>query len=198
VQYEIGATGLGGTSDHDGTAMVTPMNHFTAGAPIEVVETEYPVMIRRYDIWRDSAGPGRYRGGAGYVREFQVKEDCVLTLRASGHRSSAWGQAGGAAPAISRTWINPGTPNEVLLSAIETRHLKAGDVLRMERSGGGGYGSPLERPAETVRQDIENGYVSAEGAREHYGLVVVPATLAVDEIATRAHGARLLAKSTDA
>ena len=170
VQYEIGATGLGGTSDHDGTAMVTPMNHFTAGAPIEVVETEYPVMIRRYDIWRDSAGPGRYRGGVGYVREFQVKEDCVLTLRASGHRSSAWGLAGGAGPAISRTSINPGTPNEVLLSAIETRQLKAGDVLRVERSGGGGYGSPRERPAETVRQDIENGYVSAESARKLYGL----------------------------
>ncbi len=147
------------------------MNHFTAGAPIEVAETEYPVMIRRYDLWKDSAGPGEHRGGTGYVREFQVREDCVLTLRASGHRSSSWGLAGGKEPSVSRTSINPGMPDEVFLPAIETQHLKAGDVLRVERSGGGGYGSPRERPAETVRQDIENGYVSAEGARKLYGLV---------------------------
>jgi N-methylhydantoinase B len=155
-------------------------------------------MIRRYDIWRDSAGPGRYRGGIGYVREFQVKEDCVLTLRASGHRSASWGLAGGAGPAVSRTWINPGTPGELSLAAIETRQLKAGDVLRVERSGGGGYGSPLERPVEAVRHDIENGYVSLDGARKQYGLVLDAATRAVDQAATGARRAGLPSGRADA
>jgi N-methylhydantoinase B len=186
VQYEIGATGLGGASGQDGTAMVTPMNHFTAGAPVEMVETEYPMMVRRYDIWRDSAGPGHYRGGIGYVREFEVKEDCVLTLRASGHRSASWGLAGGSAPAISRTSINPGTFGEAALAAIETRQLKAGDVLRLERSGGGGYGSPLERPVEAVRQDVADGYVGIDAAWSRYGVRLDPQTLVVDEAATAA------------
>jgi hypothetical protein len=136
--------------------------------------------------------------GVGYVREFQVNEDCVLTLRGSGHRSASWGLAGGAGPAISRTWINPGTPGELSLPAIKTRQLKAGDILRVERSGGGGYGSPLERPVEALRQDIENGYVSLDKAREQYGLVLDQPTLAVNQIATRARRIGFPSGSADA
>ena len=172
VQYELAATGLGGTSRHDGTPIVHPMNHFTAGSPVEVVETEYPVLVRRYDIWTDSAGAGRTRGGIGTVRELQVQEDCLLTLRSSGHRSAAWGLAGGEGPAVSRTTINPGTAGEQKLAAIDTRELKAGDVLRIERSGGAGCGPPRERDPEAVRRDVADGYVSREAARERYGVVI--------------------------
>jgi N-methylhydantoinase B len=172
VQYELGATGLGGTSRHDGTPIVHPMNHFTAGSPVEVVESEYPVLVRRYDIWTDSAGAGRTRGGIGYVRELQVQEDCLLTLRSSGHRSAAWGLAGGERPAVSRTTVNPGTPGEQQLAAIDTRELAAGDVLRIERSGGAGCGQPRARDPDAVRRDVEDGYVSAEAAREKYGVDV--------------------------
>jgi N-methylhydantoinase B len=170
VQYELGATGLGGTSQHDGTPIVHPMNHFTAGSPVEVVESEYPVLVRRYDIWTDSAGAGRTRGGIGYTRELLVQEDCLLTLRSSGHRSAAWGLAGGEGPAVSRTTVNPGTPQEQTLAAIDTRELKAGDVLRIERSGGAGCGPPRERDPDAVRRDVADGYVSAEAAREKYGV----------------------------
>ena len=86
VQYELASTGLGGTGASDGTPLVSPMNHFTPGLPVEILETEYPVTVRRYDMWRDSAGAGRHRGGVGYVREIELLEDCVLTLRSSGHR----------------------------------------------------------------------------------------------------------------
>jgi N-methylhydantoinase B len=174
VQYELAATGLGGTSQHDGTPIVHPMNHFTAGSPVEVVETEYPVLVRRYDIWTDSAGAGRTRGGIGTVRELQVQEDCLLTLRSSGHRSAAWGLAGGEGPAVSRTTINPGTATEQKLAAIDTRELKAGDVLRIERSGGAGCGAPRERDPDAVRRDVADGYVSREAARERYGVAVDP------------------------
>jgi N-methylhydantoinase B len=174
VHYELAATGLGGTSQHDGTPIVHPMNHFTAGSPVEVVETEYPVLVRRYDIWTDSAGAGRTRGGIGTVRELQVQEDCLLTLRSSGHRSAAWGLAGGEGPAVSRTTINPGTAGEQKLAAIDTRELKAGDVLRIERSGGAGCGAPRERDPDAVRRDVADGYVSREAARERYGVAVDP------------------------
>ena len=170
VQYEILITSLGGTSDHDGAAIVMPVNHFAPGTPVEILETEYPVAVRRYEIWPDSAGAGRWRGGTGFVREYEFLTDCMLTVRSSNHRQASWGLNGGGAPPTSKTTIqNPGEdPSEV--DILESRSLQAGARLAIFRSGGGGYGDPRERPAELVRQDIEDGYVSREHAREAYGL----------------------------
>jgi N-methylhydantoinase B len=186
VQYELASTGLGGSGGNDGTPLVSPMNHFTPGLPVEILETEYPVTVRRYDMWRDSAGAGRHRGGVGYMREFEFREDCVLTLRSSGHRFPSWGLSGGAAPATSRTTINPGGAGEERIGPIDTRQLAAGAVLRIERSGGGGYGPAVERAAEAVLDDVRNGYVSVAAARETYGVVIDAATLAIDQAATLA------------
>ena len=150
VQYELMVTSLGGTSTHDGASVVMPMNHFTPGTPVEIIETEYPVMVRRYDIWKDSAGPGRQRGGIGNVREYQVLVDCILTARTSNHRQGAWGLNGGEGPPLSRTVINPDTPQAEEMDCMETRMVPAGTVLRLEQTGGGGYGDPRERPRELV------------------------------------------------
>ncbi len=169
VLYELLFTSLGGTSRHDGVAMVMAMNHFTPGAPVEIVESEYPLRVRAFDIWRDSGGAGRCRGGIGYAREFELLEDSVLTVRSANHRFTAWGHAGGKAPPPSRVILNPDGPNREELGPIETRHLKAGEVIRFERSGGAGFGPPEERPAEAVREDVMNGYVSAEAAASVYG-----------------------------
>ena len=170
VQYEIMITSLGGTSDHDGAAIVMPVNHFAPGTPVEILETEYPVAVRRYDIWRDSAGAGRWRGGTGFIREYEFQTDCTLTVRSANHQQASWGLNGGGSPPNSRTTIqNPGEdPAEV--DMLETRPLKSGARLAIYRSGGGGYGDPRERPADLVRQDVEDGYVSREQAREAYGL----------------------------
>lgn len=168
VQYELMVTSLGGTSTHDGTSIVLAMNHFTPGTPVEIIETEYPVMVRRYDIWRDSAGAGRYRGGMGNVREYQLLVDCILTARTSNHRQGSWGLDGGQAPALSRAVINPDTPQAEEMDCMETRMLPAGTVVRLEQAGGAGYGDPLERSRELVRKDIEDGYLSPEAAAAQY------------------------------
>jgi len=168
VQYELMVTSLGGTNSHDGTSIVMPMNHFTPGTPVEIVETEYPVRVRRYDIWRDSAGPGRRRGGIGNVREYELLVDCILTARTSNHRQGAWGLNGGEGPPLSRTVINPDTAGAEEMDCMETRMVPAGTVVRLEQTGGGGYGDPAERPKELVIQDVEDGYVSPEAAATHY------------------------------
>ncbi|HEY7246179.1 MAG TPA: hydantoinase B/oxoprolinase family protein [Xanthobacteraceae bacterium] len=168
VQYELMVTSLGGTSTHDGTSIVLAMNHFTPGTPVEIIETEYPVMVRRYDIWRDSAGAGRYRGGVGNVREYQLLVDCILTARTSNHRQGAWGLDGGQPPAMSRAVINPGTPQAEEMDCMETRTLPAGTVVRLEQAGGAGYGDPSQRAKELVRKDVEDGYVSAQAAAAQY------------------------------
>jgi N-methylhydantoinase B len=168
VQYELMVTSLGGTSAHDGTSIVLAMNHFTPGTPVEIVETEYPVRVQRYDIWRDSAGAGRYRGGIGHVREYRLLVDCILTARTSSHRHGAWGLNGGARPPLSRTVINPDTPQAEEMDCMETRMVPAGTVLRLEQTGGGGYGHASERPRELVMEDIDNGYVSTQAAADIY------------------------------
>jgi N-methylhydantoinase B len=168
VQYELMVTSLGGTSTHDGTSIVLPMNHFTPGTPVEIIETEYPVMVRRYDIWRDSAGAGRHRGGIGNVREYQLLVDCILTARTSNHRQGAWGLNGGKGPPLSRAVINPDTPQAEEMDCMETRTVPAGTVVRLEQTGGGGYGNPSERLKKLVLKDVDDGYVSLEAAAAQY------------------------------
>jgi N-methylhydantoinase B len=169
VLYELLHTSLGGTNSHDGVAMVMAMNHFTPGTPVEIFESEYPLRVRCYDVVRDSAGPGKFRGGVGYAREFEVLEDSVLTVRSSNHAIAAPGHAGGMSPPPSRVVLNPDRPDRVEIDILETRPLKTGDVIRFERSGGAGYGPPRERAPELVREDVRNGYVSAEVAAKVYG-----------------------------
>ena len=106
---------------------------------------------------------------ADRILEFEVLEDSVLTVRSSDHIFAAQGYAGGLGPRPSRVIINPDRPDREELSAIETRHLKAGDVIRFERSGGAGFGPPAERAAEAVRDDVRNGYVSPQAAADIYG-----------------------------
>jgi N-methylhydantoinase B len=65
--------------------------------------------------------------------------------------------------------------------------LKPGDVVTMDASGGGGYGNPLERPPEIVKNDVIEGYVSIEKAKEDYGVIIVADTMEIDQEATRSH-----------
>jgi N-methylhydantoinase B len=168
VLYELLNTSLGGTSHQDGAAVVMAMNHFTPGAPVEIFESEYPLRVRAFELIQDSAGAGRFRGGLGYAREFEVLEDSVLTVRSSNHLFASPGLRGGGSPKPSRVILNPHRADRQELSAIETRPLKAGDVIRFERSGGAGFGPPSERAPEAVRDDVRNGYVSADAAIATY------------------------------
>ncbi|MDC0034029.1 hydantoinase B/oxoprolinase family protein, partial [Alphaproteobacteria bacterium] len=170
VLYELMITSLGGTRSHDGASIVLPMNHFAPGTPIEIVETEYPVSVRQYKIWQDSAGAGRWRGGLGFVREYEFLADCMLTVRSANHKHPAWGLFGGGSPKASKTTIQEPESDPVDTDVLETRPAQTGSRLAMYQSGGGGYGNPKERPKALVLSDIENGYVSREAARHVYGV----------------------------
>ena len=186
VQYELMVTALGGTSSQDGASLVLPINHFTPSTPVEILETEYPVMVRRYDVWRDSAGAGEFRGGIGHVREYELLTDCMLTARTSNHKFGAWGLLGGKGPPTSHTYIERNDAGREELGPLAQREARLGSVLRLEQSGGAGYGSPLTRAVERVLEDVVNGYVSIEAAREDYGVIIDPETLRVDAAKTEA------------
>jgi len=185
VQYELMKMALGATSEHDGVPMAAAMNQFTPFIPVEILETEYPIAVQRFEVWRDSAGGGRQRGGFGATREYRFLSDCVLTLRTTNYREGSWGVFGGQRPGLARaTLIHQDGTNE-RLDCLETRQLTAGDVVRFDQSGGGGYGDPFARPDDAVLDDVRNGYVSAERAAEVYGVIIVDSGAAVDRQATR-------------
>lgn len=143
--------------------------------PVEFLEIGYPVRMREYGVVPDSGGPGRWRGGVGIAREYEILADeAVLGVRIDGVENPPWGYAGGMSGGAGRIVVNPGTPQERALEPLsDGNRLVKGDILRIETGGGGGHGHPFDRPVEMVLADVLGGYVSAERAAEFYGVVVV-------------------------
>ena len=143
--------------------------------PVEFLETGYPVRLRSYGILVDSCGAGRYRGGCGIVREYDIlAEEAVLAVRIDSVKNPPWGIDGGMAGGTGRVVVNPGTNHERALAPLSDGNvLRHGDMLRIETGGGGGHGHPFDRPPEHVAEDVAGGFVTAEAARRLYGVALV-------------------------
>jgi len=102
-----------------------------------------------------------------------------LGIQSGRFRYAPEGLSGGRPGALAIFQVNGEDGNPYGLT-----QLKPGDTVVMDAAGGGGYGNPLERDPELVRSDVMQGYVSIEGAREHYGVVINPDTLEIDTAAT--------------
>ncbi len=162
---------------------------------VELIEAENPLQVLSYEFVTDRAGPGRFRGGVPYRREYRFLErEAVLQVRSDRRTTDPYGLYGGLPGGNSRNTLNPGTPGERDLDAKLLMELRRGDVFRHELPGGGGWGDPLERDVVRVLDDVRNGYVSVEGASRDYGVVVDPARRTVDEAATESLRARLRAE----
>ena len=154
---------------------------------MEAFEIEYPVMFKRFQLWTDSGGPGKWRGGMGLHREVTVLEDAEITVRAADRcRLPPPGIMGGK-PGKGGGWvINLGTAKQLDLPSKKTNQpLHAGDTLSMFISGGGGFGDPRERDPELVARDVEQGMVSIEAAARDYAVIVDPVSL---QGGRRSHG----------
>jgi N-methylhydantoinase B len=154
--------------------------------PVEYVERDFPLRIERYAARPDSAGPGFHRGGAGVIRDVRVLGPrAELATRMENFLVAPWGVAGGQAGRTGRVLLNPGTPREREVPAQgDGLIVERGDVIRFETCGGGGWGDPLTRDPERVRQDVARGFVTVRGARLDYGVTLDPVTLDVDKTAT--------------
>jgi len=180
--------GWGAKRSEDGVSGTVCLNDGdTHNSPREQLETKYPLLVERYALIPDSGGPGRHRGGLGCETVIRALTD--LTLNASIDRAHClpWGLEGGL----------EGTGNEVLMrkdgvwdrdrrnAKVLTAPLKKGDAYALRSGGGGGFGSPLDRAPEAVREDVREGYVTLTAARDYYGVVVHPDTLDNDMAATQ-------------
>lgn len=177
--------GMGASSGNDGQYdYIFPANG--ANTPVEIFESDTPLIVEKREILTDSGGPGKMMGGQGRRVVFRVPGDeyapippVNLGIQSGRYRYPPEGLSGGGNGAKARFLVNGKKGDPYGLT-----RLNPGDRVVMDAAGGGGYGDPLERDPEKVQGDVENGYVSVAGARDSYGVVIDPETFEVDRDAT--------------
>jgi N-methylhydantoinase B len=194
VQYEIIGGGAGARPVKDG-ASGTCMNQSNAKiAPVEIIESEFATRMLRFELIRDSGGPGHFRGGLGIRREYLNLADARFSIRSMKHIIPPNGSGGGGTGRTGDIWINPETEGA---KRLPTRYadypLKQDDIFRLDTPGGGGHGDRLARPPERVLADVREGYVSLEAAERDYGVVLKRegADFTVDAAATQARRSKV-------
>jgi len=177
VEPQAGGWGAGATKDGE-SGLVVVGDGETYIMPVEVCESRYPLLVEQFTF--NNAGPagaGQYRGGLGLVRDYRVlSESARLTTTFGRHRFPPWGAAGGQPGSANGVAVIPqGEREPVLWKGKLARYpLRRGDVARMVTGVGGGYGHPGEREPGAVQQDVRNGLLSVEQARDVYGVVLDP------------------------
>ncbi len=171
---DSGHGGWGACATHDGAGPFRTMAHGdTRLIPIELQEALYPFRIEEFGLRQDSAGPGRWRGGLGFDKQYVLLAPCDLWANFDRIGCPPWGVQGGKQAKSGQVLIlKNGAVDPELLYKTENRPLQAGDHVRMSTGGGGGYGDPHERPVELVALDVRRGLVSLASARDDYGVVI--------------------------
>ena len=172
----IGPTGggWGAKRTEDGVSATVCINDGdTHNSPAEQLETKFPILIENYNLRQDSGGPGEFRGGLGCENTVQARADLMLNAQVERMHCKPWGLNGGMEAAgnavvlrANGTWKED-YPNAKLLTA----RILEGDAFAVRSGGGGGFGNPHKRPAETVAHDVRQGYVSVESAERDYGVI---------------------------
>jgi N-methylhydantoinase B len=174
VHYEIFSGGTGARSTKDGVSATAFHLSNCKTAPVEIIESEFPTRIERFEMIPDSGGAGRCRGGLGFARDYRILTDDVrFSMRTDKHAIAPFGSANGLPGRKGSCIVNPGADEEKRLpSRFGDQRLGRGDLLRIERPGGGGLGNPLDRAAEQVLEDVRQGYVSVERAKSDYQVAI--------------------------
>jgi N-methylhydantoinase B len=160
--------------------------------PAEFLEAIYPVRLRCYAINPDTGGPGRWRGGCGIIREFELlAPEAVISIRIDGIDHPPWGVKGGKQGGTGRCVINPGRADERAVAPIsDGTVVRRGDVVRIETGGGGGFGHPFDRDPGRVLADVRGGFVGRASAEADYGVVLSADGRTVDQAATQRRRAK--------
>lgn len=175
VFFSFFGGGLGAHSDGDGLTHGNGSISMATIPPAEILEAVLPVMFTEWAVRPDSAGPGKHRGGLGAVYEMELLADratgFVFGERGRFPPRGIAGGGDGAMDVITYTQ-DDGVHAPAMTSKAVGIRLKAGQRIRIESPGGGGFGPPWERDAEKVAEDVRLGFVSADNAERLYGVVV--------------------------
>ena len=166
--------GGGGRNGLDGVDGVHMGFSFLKSVPVEIVEQETQLIIRRYGFETDSAAPGEYRGGASVRIDLQnTKTPSMVACRGLDRfRFQPAGVRGGAAGHKAEVIKNAGTPAEQNIGKLKVLQLLPGDHLRLVSPSGGGFGDPMKRTVERVVADVRDGIISREAALRDYGVAI--------------------------
>ena len=175
VFYSFIGGGYGGNYLTDGLINGNPTIALARTQALEIFESRYPVLFTRYTIREGSGGAGMRRGGLGVIFEFQIRRgEASASMLGERGRFAPFGILGGkSAKSAKHTFILQGEEyNPPHISKDEGIPMQAGDILRLETPGGGGYGNPTDRPPELVLQDVKRGYYDRDTAEEEYGVLI--------------------------
>lgn len=176
-QIFLGAGGAPAVHGHDGW---TGTYNNPGGAAliyrdsIEVNEQKYPILVHRDEIVPDTGGPGKWRGAPAAISEYGPRDNkMTVAYYGNGSEYPPKGIQGGQAGKSSVAYkINNNGEQIDLPSMSDGEVIKPGERIVGQFNGGGGYGNPLERNTERVKRDVQEGYVTKNGAREDYGVVI--------------------------
>jgi N-methylhydantoinase B len=176
---------MGASASADGHYVsIFPANG--ANTPVEIFESDTPLIVEQRVLLTDSGGTGRTKGGLGRREVLRIPDDeyaplppVNLGIQSGRYRYPPEGLFGGKHGAKAQFLVSGKNGNPFGLT-----RMNPGDVIVMDAAGGGGFGDPLDRDPEMVQEDVIQGYVSLEKAREDYGVVIDPATMKADLAAT--------------
>ena len=176
---------MGASASADGHYVsIFPANG--ANTPVEIFESDTPLIVEKRELLTDSGGAGKMKGGLGRRVVFRIPDDeyaprppVNLGIQSGRYRYPPEGLFGGKHGAKAQFLVNGGAGNPFGLT-----RMNPGDVIVIDVAGGGGFGDPLERDPDMVQEDVIQGCVSLEKAREDYGVVIDASTMKVDPAAT--------------
>lgn len=187
VFYELVVGTWGGTPTWDGNDGLTNPASLAANIPIEVAESEFPIIVERYGLVPDTGGAGEHRGGLAIERVWRcLTPETSLIVRSDRATRPPYGLAGGGSGAPSSNVLHRPDGTEQVLPAMFSTTIGEGDVYVHRMAGGGGFGNPLDRDPAAVARDVRDEKVSAAAASELYGAVIGADGL-VDDTATAAN-----------
>jgi N-methylhydantoinase B len=178
--------GWGASAGSDGGTVYATSEGNSTYPMAEMMEANYPLLVKRYELIQDSGGAGTFRGGLGVRRDIEILATSSITHCYDRHRfSPPWGILGGLdASGTNHVEYRLKDGGVEVHTKVTYHPLSVGDVLSFRTGGGGGYGDPLEREAGLVVRDVLLGYVSEAKAADEYGVVVKPGTSELDGLAT--------------
>ena len=166
--------GWGGRPSEDGeSGSVSVCQGDVRNAPIESIEQKCPVIVEARELLPDTGGPGKFRGGLGLRLQVKALEEGRWGLPP--HRRNTyppWGLWGGKLGRGGTNWVKTPEDADWKQTPIYRLPVTKGTVIRAQTTGGGGWGDPLDRDPERVLLDVLNRYVSRQGARDDYGVVI--------------------------
>ena len=195
VFLEVNEGAYGGRPRSDGPDSIDNLMANTRNNPLEDLGMHLPMICDRYELRDDVLpGAGRYRGGIGVVKSQRILTDGFITHENERHHDIPWGIFGGWSGATGKVEVfNIDDPDAVrdMPAKFSGLRVKSGDVHAFYAPCGGGYGNPLERPAEQVLGDVLDDFCTVEHARNAYGVVIDIVNEQVDEAATESLRSRM-------